>query len=192
MARKKKQSRWTPVINAFRLVGGLILFIFWLAIAWGGIEGITTDRTRFPGWFGWIMVVVAGWLMYATMARWIKYVGGWLLGGALMGVLRACGAGQPAPPNSTDTPYWYAIFIIAMLLPSAFLAGTIAVRKLTREDRILLMCLYPAFLSVHWSMVVFPIALFTLLAAAWLLDRVRKDRRISKGGLGLTARSLSE
>ena len=169
------------VVNGLRYVGGLFLLVVWVVLVAGAVHTLTSDNARYPRFAGWIMVALAGWIMLATMNRWIRHLPAWLVYAAMGGCLRACGNNQSEHASgSAGTPYLFLIYMILVTVPSALFAGSIAKRKLTTVDRVLLFCLYPAFLTAflraQWSYVLFPALMLFCLATPWLVDRLRRRR----------------
>jgi hypothetical protein len=164
------------VRSGLRLAGALILGICWLCLAAAGI-GIAFSETRYPEFVGWMALGAAAVLALVAMDKWVRVLPA-ILGLSILNALLTVWRGYVGADPSHHFPRGRAALMLATLILSSVLAGTIATRKLNRVDRVALL----AFLvSEGWAIARAPslagfVCMPCCLVTAWGYERVRRHR----------------
>jgi len=174
---KKEQSSTTRHLLS---VGFYVVGVFWLALVWGGVKAVSTpDTGRHSHLRGWILLAVAVGAMLATMNHWVKYLRV-VLGGGILGGLLATSSGHLLN-GGKPFPRVLAAGFTVVLVGCSVISQSLAKRKLTIFDRVVLVAFLAAFVGgfvkdTPISALVGVSLGFTCLFAAWLYNRLSSIR----------------
>ena len=172
--REQRQGFFERTIRAW----GWLLGIAWLLIVVTGIALILPPPGRYPPIIGWLLLLVAAIVFFATMDRWVKTFAGLIF----LAALRSCSTiflGHVPERPEKSIPTWNAVVMTAFLVGSAFLVFSLAERRLKTHDRVALFaftcCLFWGMADEARTMFAITVG-FGFLMSVWCYDHLRGRR----------------